>query len=314
MNDLAEPFLQLGLRADVHRDSLLASGADYAALLGASATEYGRWLTKEHPAQASYRIVPSRCAALFDRIVSTYGSTAGEQFLQLVAAQEILALPDRLRSADIPRSVLPAITRVVQRMLDDLAAPRIGYFNHDNDPFAKDLAVCRLKMLPCGIEMVDMDMAFPRSALWKHGARVTWHLGQALLSMGNNRPMLGSHIDRRAIREFNPEGYLRFYHIVADILRLRPDIRGLMAQAWLLDPAVGCISPELAFLHDVPAAAGAVFFPAPDDQAAVADAIRMSPHRRRLYEAGEFKPCAYVLVWPRNALLGWAESHPLQAQ
>ena len=311
VNDPTEHIHILCREVTHHRDALLASGADYAALFGASASEYGLWLTQEHQPQTSYRVVPSRCKTLFDRIVSTYGDRAGEHFLQLVAAHEILALPARMHTADIPASVLPWITRCVQRMLDDLAAPRTGYFSHDNDPFAKDLAVCRLKMFPCGIEMVDTDMAFPRSALWKFGPAVGWQLGRALLAMGGNRPMLGSHIDRRAIREFNPKGYLRLYHAVADILRLRQNIRGLMAQAWLLDAAVGRVSPELAFLHDVPAAAGAVFFPAYGDDRAVADAIRMSPHRRKLYDAGEFKPCAYVMVWPRPALLRWAKNHPL---
>lgn len=126
--------------------------------------------------------------------------------------------------------------------------------------------------------------------------------------------MVGSHVDRRAIREFNVEGYRRFYHRVADILRVRQSIRGMMSQSWLLDPALQNISPELGYLHSEPAQAGAVFFPAYGDERAVADALRLSPHRRKLHEAGQYQPLSYTMVWPRNALLRWSEQTPRFAE
>jgi hypothetical protein len=293
------------------QQSLLAEGADYAQAFGASAREYSEWLTAERLPRTTYRVLPERCQTLFNRVVANHGIASGELFLQLVATYELLGLPGRLRKYPVPASVLPWIERCVTRLVDDLTNPRTGYFSHDNDPFAKDLAVCRLEMLPCGVEMVDLDTGFARSEIWKHGRNVFWKLGKAFLEMGGNTPLMGSHVDRRAIREFSVEGYRRFYHRVADILRVRPNLRGMMSQSWLLDPALQTISPELGYLYAEPAAANAVFFPAYGDDRAVADALRLSPHRRKLHEAGQYQPCSYVMIWPRHALLKWSEQHPL---
>jgi hypothetical protein len=308
LGDTSEHFATLCCDAVKFRDALLASGEEYRSSISFSGIDSRGWLAEE-PA-LSYRTIPEPFIELLDSLVAAHGRQSGERFLQLVMANEILKLPDQLRDVALPASVLPWLERCVVRMLGDLATPRAGYFSLDNDLFLKDLAVCRLKLIPCGVEMVDPEAGFSRSAVWKHGFAVGWNLSRALFDMGGNQPVLLGHIDRRSIREFNAAGYLRFYHVVADILRLRPEIRGLTGQSWLLDPELGKISPELAFLHDVPKAGHAVFFPAVAYEGMVEDAIRMSPVRRKLYEADQYRPCSFNVVWPRRALLRWVAENP----
>lgn len=296
-------------QAEKRRDVLLDGGADHARALGASAEEYGRWLT-DVPPYLGYRHVPHRCKHLLERIVADHGWAAAERFLQLVAAHEMLALEQRLVSAHLPPTVTARIERCMQRLLADLATPRAGYFRHEHDPFVKDLAVCRLKLLPCGIEMVDLEGGFSRSDLWTHGPAVAWALGKAMAAMGGHRPMLAGHLDRRAMAEFNRDGYIRFYKTVADILRTRTDMRGFVADAWLLDPVLGRISPELAYVRELPESGGAVFYPTEDSEGTVSQALAFSPRRRALYESGEYRPRAWRTVWPRRALIEWADRQP----
>lgn len=296
-------------QAEQRRDSLLESGADHARPLGASAEQYGRWLAEQPPYQG-YRHVPTQCKQLLERIVADRGTAAGERFLQLVAAHEILALEHRLVSAAIPPTVMTRIEHCIQRLLADLAAPRAGYFRHEHDPFVKDLAVCRLKLLPCGIEMVDVSGGFSRSDLWTHGLAVAWALGKAMAGMGGNKPLLAGHLDRRAMRELNREGFVRFYRTVADLLRVRPHIRGFVGDAWLLDPVLKRISPELAYVRELPESGGAVFYPTVDYPNMVSQALAFSACRRALYESGEYRPRAWRAVWPRRALIEWADRQP----
>ena len=310
VSDKADHLAVLCIDARKFRDALLASGGEYLSSINSTEIDSGRWLASASLPALSYRTMPGPFVELVDSLVAAHGKHAGEQFLQLIMANQILKMPDLLRVVSLPAAVLPWVERCVSRMLADLVTPRPGYFSLDNDLFLKDLAVSRLKLIPCGVEMVDPDMGFPRSAIWKHGLAVGWNLSRAVFDMGGNRPVLIGHIDRRSIREFSAAGYLRFYHVVADVLRLRPEIRGLMGQSWLLDPELGPISPELAFLHDVPKAGHAVFFPAAAYEGMVEDAIRMAPARRKLYEAGQYQPRSFNVLWPRRALLRWAAEHP----
>jgi hypothetical protein len=38
----------------------------------------------------------------------------------------------------------------------------------------------------------------------------------------------------------------------------------------------------------------------------IRDATVYSPHRRRLFEEGKYRPMQYLVVWPRKELLAWA--------
>jgi hypothetical protein len=80
-----------------------------------------------------------------------------------------------------------------------------------------------------------------------------------------------------------------------------------MSISWWFDPFLESISPKLAFLRKVPQDAGARLFEVPTSEEAVQDAIKLSGERAKLYEAGKYRPKAYLLAWAREDLLGWSE-------
>jgi len=71
------------------------------------------------------------------------------------------------------------------------------------------------------------------------------------------------------------------------------------------------VSPRLAYIREQPEQNGASFFriaPNPDS-----GALAKSATRRRLYEEGKYVPTEYCMVWPRKAMIRWAEKHRAQA-
>lgn len=289
------------------RDQLLRDGADVARNWGSSAADFSARLGACSP-EFSYQYHPELCRKLGERIYTELGPAATEAFYRLVATYEILALEARATRWNLPDPVWRNIESTVRALLGQIESGRMGYFSTANEFFVKDLAVCRMKLLPCGAELVDPFGGFARSMLWKASLRDGWNFGRALLRMGGNHPTLVAHWDRRAIGDFNAPGYRRFYLTVAAIMELHPRIRGLCGESWWFDPEVSRISPELAFLSEESRAAGAICIPVHTDEKTTLRALYMSGARRAAYERGEYVPRAMFWLWPRSALLKWAAS------
>lgn len=251
----------------------------------------------------SYRNVPAPFRVAFERLV-TDEPTRAEAFLRLVTATEIAGSSTRTSCMRLPPSVTNLLREAVQKILRGVVQPRPGYFRHDNEMFAKDLAVARLSYLPCGAEMVDVRSGLERSSLWKYGTHNSPTVARLFMRLGGTRPMLAGHWDRRLAAEFTAAGYRRFYRVVAELLVLNPAYRGLLGTSWWFDPGVGKISPELAFLRQEPLQGGAVFVPAPTPESSVKQALQ-GAQRALLYERGQYRPQNYLMAWPKRALLQW---------
>jgi hypothetical protein len=65
----------------------------------------------------------------------------------------------------------------------------------------------------------------------------------------------------------------------------------------------------MAWLRQTPQAAGALLVevgPAPEDSGFMTG----SEERRKLYEDGVYHPKVVLVLWPRKALIAWANQHP----
>lgn len=310
-HDLRQYFYRMGSHTDVFstarvlRDELERDGADVVDRWGTSATEFSERLGSA-PDDLSYQYIPEFCRRVNHRVTSELGATAAEAFLRLVACHQILALEARLAKWRLPATVVRLIDESIQSLLNQARSGRVGYFRTSNEFFIKDLAVCRLKLLPCGAELVDTNAGFARSLLWRGTVADGLRFGWALAQMGSNSPTLLAHWDRRAIGEFHPEGYRRFYRTVAELMELNPRYRGLCGESWWFDPQLSRISPELAFLREESCAAGAVCVPVETDDKSTARALHMSAARKAAYDRGEYTPRSMFWLWPRRALLNWA--------
>ena len=170
--------------------------------------------------------------------------------------------------------------------------------------------MCRLKLLPCESELVDLYSGVPRSILFRNGIQQFVCSTRFFLSKGSGfRPWYESHWDRRLIRSFTPQGYDQCYLHIAELLELNPEVKGMMGSSWWFDPALEAISPNLTFLRKVPLDNGAQLFRVGSSTAATQAAIHLSAERKRLYDAQYYRPTNYLLAWARKDMLDWANRY-----
>lgn len=256
----------------------------------------------------SYHKVPDEITAFCRMFESEHGGAQAMDLYHRLLMSHLVAQceerAERYRIAVSIRTLMPAEFMRILALID--TAP-VGFCRYPNELFVKDLALCRQKMLPCGSEFLDLDFGMPRSWMLRGGVTQLFSLGGfAMRRLGGFRPLYEMHWDRRLARQFNESDYNRTYRRVADMLALHPQVKGVFGASWWLDPAVEQIAPEFSFLRRVPEAEGARVFRVGPDAAATRDAITFSKRRRALYEAGQYQPCRYMLVWERRDLLDWA--------
>ena len=255
-----------------------------------------------------YRCVDAKVRSWCDELrTRPGGAEALEQYHRVVLAKAIEATSARLAAAELPDSVRQLVEAEHGRILRDLRLPKRSFYFHDNDAFAKDLALASLRLLPCGSELVDPASGLPRSIALRSG------LGQAMrmiwigLRDRGYRPWFECHWDRRLLPFFTATEYDRFYCRVAELLERHPKAKGLMTSSWWFDPAVAAISPELAFLSATPMANGADRLRVGVHPIATKDALRFAKERSAEHAAGRYHPCVYMLAWGRGPLITWAE-------
>lgn len=71
------------------------------------------------------------------------------------------------------------------------------------------------------------------------------------------------------------------------------------------DPELAVVSPHLCYCRERLLERGAVMIRVGTSAFDIASATARSPTRRKLYEAGEYVPVSYTLLWPRERLLKW---------
>jgi hypothetical protein len=119
-------------------------------------------------------------------------------------------------------------------------------------------------------------------------------------------PHLNPHRKNRWLTENEAN---RSYYRMAQSLRLQPAVKGLVASSWLRSPDTAKASPHLAWMNRTIESNGGlvVVMGIADPESG---ALARSAARKDLYEAGEFIPTTGLVIWPRDAMLAWADQHP----
>jgi hypothetical protein len=125
------------------------------------------------------------------------------------------------------------------------------------------------------------------------------------------KPMFAGHLaSRRTRRPVLLENALnRTYYQIAAAMRLEPAIKGFYATSWFYSADTFKVSPHLSWLTKPFSENGGAIVkvgPAPLDSGVFAK----SPERKKAYEEGTYKPTLGLAVWPRKAMIRWAEEHP----
>jgi hypothetical protein len=114
------------------------------------------------------------------------------------------------------------------------------------------------------------------------------------------------HTSHRRLGSFNKHEMDLAYLRIAELMKRNPRVKGICRRSWFLDPALENISPQLAYIREVPKKNGARIFKTKTRQIDIDFAIAMSAKRRQLYKKGQYVPRGYVYIWPRKAFLEWA--------
>jgi hypothetical protein len=230
-----------------------------------------------------------------------------EIYHKLVLLTLIEQFEKRLSDRKIPQSIIELFYSEFSRIMDHLVLCPKGYYLMSNKQFLCDLAICRLKIYPCGPVLIDEMSGIPRSLLINNGLKQL--LTGAIFFMFKAhgfQPFYELHMHVSQRKNFNAEGWLASYRKIAELLELNSNVRGVSCASWWYDPQLETISPRLAYLRNIPYENGAKIFYVQADKTAVYGAIDKSESRRQLFKAGTYIPKIYMMIWPRQALSSWA--------
>ncbi|MGH8177098.1 MAG: hypothetical protein ACREV5_12630 [Steroidobacter sp.] len=178
-----------------------------------------------------------------------------------------------------------------------------------NDIFLKDLGVAALKLVPTGPTLVDINQGIPRSTVLRAMRRSLGHgLSTASFLLFGHRgfkPALEMHMSLKRRDEFTPEGRQRSFRGIAELIEANPTYLGAFGTSWYYDPALASVSPRLAYVRDEPARHGARFAYVGVDDNITRSALGKSATRSALFAEGKYRPCAYMLIWPKRDLIAY---------
>ena len=259
----------------------------------------------EHAGPRRYNHLPPVLEQWFPK--TTEDESASRTYMRMALLTRMRQFLIRGTAEHYPESIKCQYEIHLNLMVREFRRRRSDYFRLRNDLFLKDLALVDGRMAPAGAQLIETLSGVPRSILIRCGLVAAIEFSLFWISeLRGFAPFFEMHTDPRRIREFTPQGWNCFYLRAAELLERRPEILGLWSGAWWNDPAVPKISPDLAFLQEVPLAHGARTFRFSENDAK-ANALRFSIARQQAYESGVYRPTNYFLIWSRNDIMRWAK-------
>jgi hypothetical protein len=230
-----------------------------------------------------------------------------DAFNRALVAQIASNLRLRLPELELPAAVLDLVPSALSRLHEFLSERHEGYDLGD-DCFLKDVRLAAGWTVPCGAKVVDLrcHVSLPVRLLAALRGRAP-QVALKALAPGKRAPWFEQHTDSRYLDEFGEAGIDNTYLRVASMLRRHPGVGGLTAYSWFYDPQLDEISPRLSYLYRRPLERGAVLLRGRTSDYDVKNATARSRTRKRLYEAGKYKPVGHRILWFRRDILRWAD-------
>lgn len=246
--------------------------------------------------------------AFYNQIMHQTGSQILERYHKLVLLNLIEDFDRRLSLRRIPESIVQLFTKEFQRIISEMKIDRKDFYLYPNDVFIKELGICRLKLYPCGPELIDEQSGVPRSILLRGNIfQLMEKVKFFNFTLNGFRPFYELHMHLPLRKYFNPNEWLDCYRRISELLDLNPNVKGISCTSWWYDPQLESISPRLSYLREQSLNGGAQLFYVGKDKHAVSGAITKSQTRRQLYHSGQYIPHMYTMVWGRNELADWVE-------
>ena len=257
-----------------------------------------------------YSYISLELKTVLYNIRSTYSDHALALYHKLAVLFFIKEFIQNSPYPNIPYSVLSLYHNWFERIFEDLSMQPDDYYSHRNDSFLKDLGICSLRNIPVGGAWIVEISGIGRKFLITGGFRQFFKASLfTLFHMGGFKPYYQVHTVDRYIKGFNSEERDKCYLRIAELLKLNPEVKGMVAGSWFYDPSLKNVSPRLTYLIKKPMLYGAKVFRLGTEESDIKLALMKSPTRRKLYQEGRYIPTRYLIVWPRKYMLIWAEQH-----
>jgi hypothetical protein len=264
---------------------------------------------KTHPGFARHSFVNPLRIRVFRRIVEVCDQDTLACLNRMALATLLLEGYRQLPQRFLPGAVSELCLKWFARLLEDLSRQPDSYYSLESRSFIFDLSVSTLNSIPVGGPWI---VHISRVGLLPLISRPPFQCFQYVIfllrEIGGVRPICVIHTHERYLLGFTAKEMKLAFARIALMMKGDPGLRGVYRKSWFLDPAIGQISPHLAFLREFPMQHGARFFPCPTRPVDIQDALKLSPPRQRLYREGKYRPTVYAYVWPRTAFLRWAET------
>lgn len=250
-----------------------------------------------------YHHLPASVLDKWQSAMDRHGGICGSAYLALVLLDLIEGFASRFARSGLTARFLPEFHGQLNRILTEIEAGAEPGLSLDSDLFLKDFGICRMTLIPCVSHLIYRHSGVPLRLILRQRLRdkirAAWMVG---VRTRGRKPFLENHVHLSMRGHFDEAGRARCYGLVAELLRLWPETRGLVGSSWYYDPAIPRISPKIGYLRLGPERAGALFL---DNGGGVAarGALSRSPTRRRLYEEGRYEPHNYFMIWARRDII-----------
>lgn len=235
-----------------------------------------------------------------------------ELYHQLVLIELIEKSLTLLPGRNLPSQVKNLYKKNFDRILKKIQSETPWYYQIPQDKFMKDLAICSFRMIPAGVRKLEITKLPFKKFIFKNGIQQFLKTIRLIFfDLKGYKPLFMGHLDNHdpnLMAEFNRQGWIRHYQLIADLLQNKPDILGVYGESWFYDPYLKKISPELAYIREIAVNNGAQIFHIGTSQRAIKRATYLSPIRKKLYREGKYSPTNYLVVWGRKKLLDWART------
>jgi len=249
-----------------------------------------------------YNQIPSKLLDVYQEIPHQYHSIFNKALLNYLVNNFSLACV----SVAIPDSIESQYRDELVRIKQLISEDDEFHYCWDNDLFVKDIAICSGRLIPIGPGLLEIS-GLPRKMLFSAGIAQFLTYVCVWFQLGRRLPLLSNHTHLANVSQFNAQGWLRAYGLVADLLLINTHIRGFMRSSWFIDPKISIISPHLTYLRSVAQNNGAAILYY-GDEADSSGAFTRSKSRIALFEQGAYTPKTYYVVWPRESLCTFIQS------
>jgi len=269
-------------------------------------------LIDRYPEYARLQYCSNEVERYCKKIVEHSNSQILELYHKLLLATLISTFEDSVTNKKLPHEVRQYYFKCFDKIIGQIedGTGYLGYYLYPNYYFCMDLSICSLRMFPIGGRKYHLSRFPLRKFLNNGGRKFISVMFFLIFETRGKQPFLRVHYDTHdpSFRdEFTLEGLIHSNRVLADVMKMNPQIKGKISTSWIGDPHIERISPRLAYIRYFNIANGAKYFHLGPSEKAAKDATKKSSTRRRLYDEGKYEPSDYLEVWSRKSMIKWAD-------